>query len=113
MFASRVSLATPELGVTRLATNYLFAGDGVLQPDELAEVFKLCGFNLTPNQIKEVVEKADVNGDGVIDYKEFVPIATQLLRRGEGRGKGHGRHRVDKDGRYVMSQFLRWTLLLT
>jgi len=47
-------------------------GDGVLQPDEIAELLELCGFNFEPNLVRKMIGAADINDDGVIDYNEFV-----------------------------------------
>eukprot|EP00658_Telonema_sp_P-2_P061962 TRINITY_DN5061_c0_g1_i1.p1 TRINITY_DN5061_c0_g1~~TRINITY_DN5061_c0_g1_i1.p1 ORF type:complete len:426 (-),score=148.90 TRINITY_DN5061_c0_g1_i1:263-1540(-) len=53
--------------------------DGVLQPAEMAKLLKMCGFGLSASEILEVLEKADLNGDGVIQYEEFVPAAVEIL----------------------------------
>ena len=38
---------------------------------------------LTVLQVNRVLAAADLDGDGVIDYKEFVPVATQLLQHND------------------------------
>lgn len=35
---------------------------------------------LNKAQIRTVMMEADVSGDGVIDYEEFVPIAVDLVQ---------------------------------
>ena len=55
-------------------------GDGLLQPKELKRLLELCGFVLSAQQIAQFVSEADTNGDGVIEYKEFVPVATKMLQ---------------------------------
>ena len=55
-------------------------GDGVLQPDELTQLLGLCGFNLSAEEIAQFVSEADTNHDGVIEYSEFVPVATKMLQ---------------------------------
>jgi Ca2+-binding EF-hand superfamily protein len=54
-------------------------GDGVLQPAELANLLKLTGFNLDAGTILDVVASADVDGDGLIQYEEFVPVVRDML----------------------------------
>ena len=54
-------------------------GDGVLSQTELTKLLNLCGFNLSPSSILDIILEADKNGDGVIDIDEFVPIAAKLL----------------------------------
>ena len=55
-------------------------GDGVLQPDELKKLLQLCGFALSAEEIAQFVSEADTNHDGVIEYSEFVPVATKMLQ---------------------------------
>merc|ERR1712166_55222 len=55
-------------------------GDGVLQPDELEQLLGLCGFDLSAEEIAQFVSEADTNQDGVIEYDEFVPVATKMLQ---------------------------------
>merc|ERR1711871_1905151 len=55
-------------------------GDGVLQPEEMSRLLELSGFNLAPSQVAAIVDEADVNKDGVIEYDEFVPVAIGILQ---------------------------------
>jgi len=57
-------------------------GDGVLQPDELRRMLRLCNFALSEQEITEFVNAADTNHDGLVDYDEFVPVATKMLHHG-------------------------------
>ena len=59
-------------------------GDGVLEPDELRTLLKLCGFDLSAKEIEDFVNAADTNHDGVIEYDEFVPVATKMLKSKKG-----------------------------
>ena len=38
------------------------------------------GFDLSESQISTIVANADVNGDGVIDYEEFIPLAVDIMK---------------------------------
>jgi Ca2+-binding EF-hand superfamily protein len=53
-------------------------GDGVLQPEEFANLLRQSGFNFDPAQIQEISRAADVNGDGLIQYEEFVPALMAI-----------------------------------
>jgi calmodulin len=54
-------------------------GDGVLEPYEVKRLLQICGFPLDDDTIDEVVELADLNHDGVIEYEEFVPVMMELM----------------------------------
>ena len=56
------------------------SGDGVLQPDEVATLLEECGFALSAEEIAQFVSAADTNHNGVIEYSEFVPVATKMLQ---------------------------------
>ena len=52
-------------------------GDGTLTKRELRIVLKNFGANLPQSEINEWIERADTNGDGVIDFDEFVAAYIQ------------------------------------
>jgi len=54
-------------------------GSGVLEPSEVSELLLMSGFNLPADVVAELVEAADTNNDGVIEYDEFVPLMINML----------------------------------
>jgi len=49
-------------------------GSGTISSDELRNVLKSLGENLTDAELDEMLQLADKNGDGQIDYEEFAHI---------------------------------------
>jgi Ca2+-binding EF-hand superfamily protein len=38
------------------------------------------GLNLSEEEVEEVYKIADINHDGVISYKEFIPVIKKVLK---------------------------------
>lgn len=51
-------------------------GSGKISSDELKIVMKKLGEELTDFQIQEMIKEADSDGDGEIDFEEFVRMVT-------------------------------------
>ena len=51
-------------------------GNGTIDREELRDVMQQLGEKLSEEDIEEMIQDADQNGDGVIDYKEFVRYMT-------------------------------------
>ncbi|KAL2130343.1 hypothetical protein VTI74DRAFT_6569 [Chaetomium olivicolor] len=49
-------------------------GSGTISSDELRNVLKSLGENLTDAEVEEMIQLADRDGDGHIDYHEFANI---------------------------------------
>ncbi|KAL1922115.1 uncharacterized protein VTP21DRAFT_10757 [Calcarisporiella thermophila] len=49
-------------------------GDGQISGEDLKEVMSVLGENLTPQEIEDILREGDVDGDGLINYEEFVKI---------------------------------------
>ncbi|XP_053676559.1 neo-calmodulin-like [Anopheles nili] len=52
-------------------------GDGFLSVEELSDVMQNFGERLTPKELQDLLEEADIDGDGRINYEEF---AYMLLK---------------------------------
>lgn len=52
--------------------------NGSVEPDEIAEVLNKFGFKLSKEEIGDIMDDLDKNGDGVMDFEEF---ATLMDRR--------------------------------
>ena len=53
---------------------------GLLPPSEICLLLQLCGTKLTDTQLQQIVAKAIVNPNGMVEYNDFVPVATDLLQ---------------------------------
>ena len=51
-------------------------GNGLISKDELRVVMQQLGEKLSEEDIEEMISDADTNGDGQIDYNEFVKYMT-------------------------------------
>lgn len=47
-------------------------GSGKISSEELRHIMKSLGEDLTEEEIHQMIREADTNGDGEIDYEEFV-----------------------------------------
>ena len=47
-------------------------GNGVITADELRIAMTTLGEPLCKEDVDEMIAEADVNGDGVVDYEEFI-----------------------------------------
>ncbi|KAJ9602693.1 hypothetical protein H2200_012887 [Cladophialophora chaetospira] len=51
-------------------------GSGTISADELRQVMKSLGENLTDEEIDEMIREADKDKNGTIDYEEFVQLLS-------------------------------------
>ena len=56
-------------------------GSGSLDPEELRNVFLIAGFNVTDTVFAEVLETFDEDGDGEINFQEFLAKLKVSERR--------------------------------
>jgi hypothetical protein len=84
VIASFVDTAESEMGQRALRTLFQVTDknhNGKIEAEELAAAFQALGFDwLKEKQVKGILERADVNGDGVIDFEEWIREAPKTLR---------------------------------
>mmetsp|Transcript_100025 Transcript_100025/g.283144 ORF Transcript_100025/g.283144 Transcript_100025/m.283144 type:complete len:496 (-) Transcript_100025:248-1735(-) len=60
-------------------------GNGLLSPRELQEGLRRSGLSISEQELLEILEGMDVNGNGAIEYTEFLAAAVDTSKcRGEG-----------------------------
>ena len=47
-------------------------GNGMISADELRQIMANLGEKLTQEEVEDMVKEADIDGDGQINYEEFV-----------------------------------------
>ena len=55
-------------------------GNGVLDRREMRKVLQSSTFNFKKKQIRSIMAECDENDDGVIEYREFVPLMVGLVQ---------------------------------
>ncbi|XP_004592489.2 spermatogenesis-associated protein 21 isoform X2 [Ochotona princeps] len=58
----------------------MFNGPGEVDAQSLKNLLLLVGFSLTPAQVQDALMSADVDGDGHVDFKDFLAVMTDSKR---------------------------------
>ncbi|XP_012618536.2 spermatogenesis-associated protein 21 [Microcebus murinus] len=58
----------------------IFDGAGEVDAQSLKNILLLVGFSLTPAQVEDALMSADVNGDGRVDFRDFLAVMTDTKR---------------------------------
>ncbi|OCL00910.1 calmodulin [Cenococcum geophilum 1.58] len=74
MMAKRVPKVDAETELRQAFKVFDRDGSGSIDTEELRHVMKSLGENLTDEQIDEMIREADKDGDGTVDYNEFVQL---------------------------------------
>ncbi|CAN1271911.1 unnamed protein product [Linum perenne] len=53
--------------------------DGFISPNELRHVMVNFGERVTDEELEQMVKEADVDGDGLINFEEFVKVMISSL----------------------------------
>ena len=56
-------------------------GSGTISHDEIRQVFTFDGPNsMTKKEVDQIIKEVDVNGDGEIDFDEFVQMMKKITK---------------------------------
>ena len=58
-------------------------GDGTITIDELGSVMKSLGQNPSDSELRDMINEVDTDGDGVIDFNEFVEMMSRASSGGD------------------------------
>ncbi|KAM5248694.1 spermatogenesis-associated protein 21 [Ctenodactylus gundi] len=58
----------------------IFNGPGEVDAHSLQNTVRIMGFSLTPAQVRDALMSADVDGNGHVDFKDFLAVMTDTKR---------------------------------
>ncbi|RLN17926.1 putative calcium-binding protein CML8 [Panicum miliaceum] len=74
-------------------------GSGTIDARELNVAMRALGFEMTPEQINQMIAEVDKDGSGTIDFDEFVHMMTDKMGERDARDELYKAFRIiDKDG---------------
>ena len=59
-------------------------GNGVINTDELESVLKSLGQNPTSEEVNDMIKDVDIDGNGTIDWNEFLALMSRHLKDEDG-----------------------------
>ena len=62
----------PEIEIINMFQIFNKENNGLISKEELLHIIRTFGETLTDEEIQEIITEADVDGDGYINYEEFV-----------------------------------------
>ena len=72
-------LTSEELRIMRTAFDIFDRNDDdQIDQTEFGSLIRAIGFNASNHEIQETLKKFDKNGDGVIDFQEFISMAKHF-----------------------------------
>lgn len=54
-------------------------GNGLISADELQQVMSQLGLAVTVDQVRDLIKQVDMDGDGQVNYKEFVKLMSSHI----------------------------------
>ena len=94
-------------------------GNGVLDPREFKKLMQSADLGLSQKEVKLLYTQADINQDGCVEYREFIPAAVSLigvLRAKEAAAQARAEKQEDARGlaeyfiRGMSAQELEWQM---
>lgn len=59
--------------------------DGRLSYEDLRQGFKKSGFEITGEELKQLVDKFDLDGDGALDFSEMLSVMATLQKSNDAK----------------------------
>ena len=99
-----------RLSLSRPISNHANVdGDGVIDRKELGVVMRSLDQNPTEDDLQDMIDEVDLNGDGVVDFPEFLTMMARKMRDTESEKEIKEAFKVfDMDGNgYISAAELR------
>ncbi|KAI8981045.1 hypothetical protein BDB01DRAFT_795110 [Pilobolus umbonatus] len=75
--------SNPEVGAAKIFALLDTDNDGQIGEEELKRGISLFGKSVSESDLREMVASADVDGDGLINYEEFLKVMTPCKVKGQ------------------------------
>jgi len=74
-------------------------GDGTISSAELGTIMRSLGQNPTENELMDMINEVDIDGNGTIDFREFLNMMAKKVNKSDSEEELREAFRVfDKDG---------------
>lgn len=89
-------------------------GDGTISSAELGTVMRSLGQNPTESELMDMINEVDVDGNGIIDFREFLNMMAKKMKDTDSEEELREAFRVfDKDGNGHISAIELRTVMTT
>ncbi|ESO92156.1 hypothetical protein LOTGIDRAFT_121213, partial [Lottia gigantea] len=87
-------------------------GDGTITSGELATVMRSLGQEPSDQELQDMINEVDADGNGTVDFEEFLQMMCRKLKKADSEEELREAFRVfDKDGNgYISSNELRFVM---
>ncbi|KAJ3071188.1 hypothetical protein HDU98_005705 [Podochytrium sp. JEL0797] len=84
-------------------------GNGVITCDEMGQVMRSLGQAPTDEELKDLMNEVDVNGNGTIEFQEFLQMMSRKLKESDSEEELRSAFKVfDQDGNgFISAEELR------
>jgi calmodulin len=89
-------------------------GDGTISSHELGTIMRSLGQNPTESELMDMINEVDIDGNGIIDFKEFLNMMAKKMKETDSEEELREAFRVfDKDGNGHISAVELRTVMTT
>lgn len=88
-------------------------GDGTINTKELGILMRSLGQNPTEQELEEIIREIDMDGNGIIDFMEFLHLMDQRMKGIDTEAELREMFKVfDMDGNgFISAEEFKWTMM--